>query len=163
MLAMLRYASRSSGPILECGSGLSTLLLGLTADRTGNTVWSLEHDPVWAEQVDRKLRALRICSVSVYCVDLRAYPGFHWYDPPLAQMPWDFGLVVCDGPPGDIYGGRYGLIPVMRARMRSRCIVLLDDLQRKPEQEILARWNAEVGGAIASGGQFKPFGILTLP
>ena len=163
MLAFLDHAWRASGPILECGSGLSTLLLGLTAGRTGNTVWSLEHDPAWGQRVQGTLRAHGIRSVELCVGKLRDYGAFHWYDPPLPWMPSDFGLVVCDGPPGDTPGGRYGLASVMRARLRSRCVVLLDDLQRTAEQEILARWKGELGGTLGRGGQLKPFGILTLP
>lgn len=45
LAAMLRYCDGAEGPILECGSGLSTVLLGLVAQRRGQIVWSLEHEP----------------------------------------------------------------------------------------------------------------------
>ncbi len=39
------------GAVLECGSGLSTLLLGTLAERNGFSVWTLEHDREWYETV----------------------------------------------------------------------------------------------------------------
>src|ERR1700741_4417801 len=38
-----RNAATTDGPILECGSGLTTLLLGMLAGRRGVKVRSLEH------------------------------------------------------------------------------------------------------------------------
>lgn len=60
---MLRYCDSADGPILEWGSGLSTVLLGLAAQRQGNTVWSLEHDPLWAGRVASTLDRYGVTSV----------------------------------------------------------------------------------------------------
>src|SRR3989442_15841288 len=38
-----RAAATTPGPILECGSGLTSILLGLLAGRRGVETWSLEH------------------------------------------------------------------------------------------------------------------------
>lgn len=54
--AFLGCARETEGPILECGSGLSTVLLGLVAARTGSRVYSLEHHAIWADRVRRVLR-----------------------------------------------------------------------------------------------------------
>src|SRR6267143_2557828 len=43
-----RWASQVQGPILECGSGLSTILLGIVAP---GRVTTLEHLPSWQERV----------------------------------------------------------------------------------------------------------------
>src|SRR5215813_12885207 len=50
--AVLDYGQNSEGPILECGSGLTTLLLTLLA---GPRVWSLEHMVEWRRQVQGRL------------------------------------------------------------------------------------------------------------
>jgi hypothetical protein len=47
----INHALVSDGPILECGSGLSTLLLGAVAKRRGHSHWVLEHKPDWAKRV----------------------------------------------------------------------------------------------------------------
>jgi hypothetical protein len=39
---VVRRSATTSGPVLECGSGLSTLLLGIFAARRGIQVWTLD-------------------------------------------------------------------------------------------------------------------------
>jgi predicted O-methyltransferase YrrM len=161
--ASLACARETDGPILECGSGLSTVLLGVVADRTGATVYSLEHQAVWAQRVSRVLRRYGIASVELFVSDLRGYGAYSWYDPPVDHLPEDVSLVVCDGPPGTTRGGRYGLLPVMRSRLRPGCVILLDDAQRPDEREIAARWARELGTDFAIEGSGKMFARLTVP
>src|SRR5437899_7048669 len=46
-------------PILECGSGLTTLVLATVARRTGSAVWTLEHDARCFQLVQSRLRQFR--------------------------------------------------------------------------------------------------------
>jgi len=59
-------------------------------------------------------------------------------------MPRRFALVVCDGPPADTPGGRYGLVPVMREHLSRGCVILLDDAEREHERTIALRWQTEL-------------------
>jgi hypothetical protein len=161
--ALLRRVWQAEGPILECGSGLSTLLVGRVAQRTGNRVWSLEHLPNWAEHVRRALRRYGITSVEVCLAPLRNYGSYTWYSAPREALPRDFALVICDGPPGTTPGGRYGLLPEMRAHLRSGCAILLDDAGRAGEQEVLERWSREAGCAFSTLGLAKPFAQVAVP
>jgi len=54
-----------------------------------------------------------------------------------------FSLIVCDGPPGNSKGGRYGLLPIFGDRMTPETRILLDDADRPGEQEVLDRWKQE--------------------
>ncbi len=161
--AFLRGAREADGPILECGSGLSTVLLGLVAQRTGNQVWSLEHDHEWAKRTRDALRRFRITSVELCVTELRDYGSFTWYDSPAARMPTDFALVVCDGPPGRTPGGRYGLLPILGPHLKPGCTILLDDAARPMEREALARWAHELGVDFTICGADKPFATLVVP
>jgi hypothetical protein len=143
-------AAAADRPVLECGSGLTTLLLAALAARRGIPVWVLEHDPRWSRRVAGRLRRLRragLSAVSLRLAPLRPYEGFSWYAPPLEEMPTRFGLVVCDGPPGDTPGGRYGLMPVMGERLAG-AVILLDDADRPGERKVLDRWAREHGAGI---------------
>jgi predicted O-methyltransferase YrrM len=161
--AFLRGAREAEGPILECGSGLSTVLLGSVAQRTGNRVWSLEHDRAWAKRTRDALRRFGITSVELCVSDLRDYGSYTWYNPPAARMPTDFALVVCDGPPGQTPGGRYGLLPILGSHLKPGCTILLDDAARPMEREALARWAHELGVDFTIGGVDKPFAMFVVP
>jgi hypothetical protein len=159
----LQHAMKNEGPVLECGSGLSTILLGVVAQQRGHQHWALEHTPAWAERVQACLNRYQINAVKLIGQPLKAYGDFDWYGVPLEQMPKNFSLVICDGPPAATKGGRYGLIPVMRRYLAPGAIVLLDDAARIEEQTIAQRWAQEVGGQIQKLGQAKPYICLTLP
>jgi hypothetical protein len=132
--------AKVSGPVLECGSGLSTLICGLIAGRRGIDVFSLEHSQVWYERTQSALRRWDIRGVHLNSAPLRAYAEFEWYDISRIAMPDLFDLIVCDGPPGTTRGGRYGLFPVMRDRIGTSTVILLDDAGRPGETEALRLW-----------------------
>jgi len=155
--ACLKYALRTQGPILECGSGLTTIVLGMITKDSGKTIWSLEDNHKWGEIVNRYIRNNNINSVHLFIKSLKAYRDFSWYDPPSEMMPDDFSLVVCDGPPGKTAGGRYGFVPVMGTHLKSGTVILLDDADRKPEQDIAARWANELKTSLEIFGQDRPY------
>jgi len=138
---VIKQAATTSGPILECGSGLTTILLGLFAGRRGVQVCSLEHTSEWRERVVGVLERYAIPNVQVCLSPLVDHGGFSWYEPP--QLPDQFSMVVCDGPPGSTSGGRYGLMPVMMTRLSNGTVILLDDADRTGEAEVLHRWTLE--------------------
>jgi predicted O-methyltransferase YrrM len=138
-----RQAAISQGPILECGTGLTTLVLASVAGRRGIDVYSLEQDPAWAARVGRALAAAGLQRGTVRLAPLAEYDGYSWYDCADVFAQLRFRLVVCDGPRGDTPGGRYGLLPRMKSHLASGALILLDDASREGEQEVLRRWLAE--------------------
>lgn len=138
-----RQAARTTGPIVECGSGLTTLLLGLLAGRRGIETWSFEHLPEWHRQLATTLARYDIPNVHLMLAPLRSFGDFTWYDPPIATLPGRIHLVICDGPPSDTPGGRYGMLPRLHDRLTSNTVLLLDDAERDTETEVLRRWHTE--------------------
>lgn len=138
-----RWAVRTRGPVLECGTGLTTVLLGVLAGRRWVDVWSLEHDQAWHDRVARVLQHHHIPGVHLCLAPLKSYGAFNWYTLPFAAMPARFSLVVCDGPPEKTRGGRYGLLPVLRDRLTAGTVILLDDAARESEFRVLGRWTRE--------------------
>jgi len=136
-------AISAKGPILECGSGVTTILIGILSAQRKTEVWSLEHFPEWRKRVVDVLAHNNIKGVQVCSSPLIEYGEFVWYDPPFAKIPKEFSLVVCDGPPGATKGGRYGLLPVMGSRLPTGSIILLDDAGRPAEMEMINRWQSE--------------------
>jgi hypothetical protein len=146
---VIKRARTTTGPILECGSGLTSILLGLVAGRRGVEIWSLEHIPEWHARVEMTLRRHRIPGVRLHLAPLREYGEFSWYDSPLDSLPDNFSLVVCDGPPGTTHGGRYGLLPSLGTHLAAGALILLDDANRVGEAETLSRWIAEANVSVA--------------
>src|SRR5262245_2632147 len=93
--ACVHHALATNGAILECGSGLTTILLGLIAKRRGRTVWTLENNQEWGERVNGVLKKNRIDCVRFCIRPLKNFGEYCWYDPPLEEMP-EFSLVICD-------------------------------------------------------------------
>ena len=136
-------ALAARGPILECGSGLTTILLGWLAGRRGIETWSLEHMPDWHARMSTTLQRYNIPNSHISLAPLREYSEFSWYDPPLTNLPASFYLVICDGPPGTTPGNRYGLLPVLGDRFHRDSVILLDDSNRPAEEAVLNRWSTE--------------------
>lgn len=158
----VRHSMASDGPILECGSGLSTIVVGILAKRRGLTHWVLENDPVWASRVRGYLRRFQLDNVILCVGPMKEYGDFTWYDAPVHDMP-PFRLVICDGPPASTRGGRYGLSRVLQSRVASGCVVLLDDAEREEERLIAERWASEFGAKYIISGTAKPHIRLELP
>ena len=163
LAAVVDAARRARGPILECGCGLSTLVLGIEAEKRGLEVYSLEHDSSWAKRTKRAVERHGIRSVTIIVARLRSYGAFIWYDPPRSELPSAFSLVVCDGPPHTTRGGRYGLLPVLHAHLEADCEILLDDVGRDEDRRTLDRWESEFGLRSTIQGVAKPFARLHLP
>lgn len=163
LVAALRHALCTKGNILECGTGLSTLLLGIIAQQNGRCLWSLEHSRPWGRKVRDELRTYRIDSVNMFVKPMKDYGEYTWYDAPLDKLPGNISLVVCDGPPGSTPGGRYGLVPVMKRRLAPGAVILLKDGIREGEQAIASRWVEETGADGELIGEVDPYIELRLP
>jgi len=154
-------AWHTRGPVLECGSGLSTLLLGIVAERQDYQVYSLEHDESWHERVSEAVQRAGLTHVTVIVAPLLLHNGYVWYDAP-GDLPADFSLVLCDGPPAATMGGRHGLLAELRPALADDCVILLDDAARDGEQEVLVRWTAEHQVTHHLEGVEKPFAVVEL-
>ena len=133
--------------ILECGTGLTTIIAGLNSGE----VWSLEQDDEWAQKVMRAMDRNRI-SAHIIAAPLREYEGYVWYDLTGLKLPLHYDLVICDGPYVNIARGstiyqawRYGVLPQMKLAGMSFKEMLIDDLDEKRSGPILERWGKEFG------------------
>jgi hypothetical protein len=140
-----KHSVETRGPILECGSGITTVLLGLLCAPRGVEIFSLENSTEWQKRLSEVLKSNGISGVQLCRAPLVEYGEFVWYDFPLDAMPAEFSLVVCDGPPGTTKGGRYGLMPILGQRLPRGSVVLLDDAERPAEMELIRRWENEFG------------------
>jgi hypothetical protein len=147
------------GPVLECGSGLSTIVLAIEGERYGVDVYALEHDPAWAARMRAELERLRLTRTRVLRSRLQSYGEFAWYAVP-DELPHSFSFVVCDGPPANLCG-RYGLLPVLGERIHGE--ILLDDATRAHEEWVISTWVARFGVSALVEPARNPYARVRLP
>lgn len=139
--------------IVECGSGVSTVLLARAARDTGGRLYALEHDPGWAATVRGLLERERLDRIAtVVRAPLRPHPlararcGWYAADQ-LARLPASgIDLLLVDGPPAGEPGlgeARYPALPALAGRLAPDAIVALDDVDRPGEASVLAAWERE--------------------
>jgi predicted O-methyltransferase YrrM len=163
LAASLREVLAGNASVLECGSGLSTLLIGAARRASNAPHWALEHNPEWGARVQKALDQYGVRHVTLHIAPLKSRDGFDWYDPPMDRIPQGFGLVICDGPPSNTRGGRVGLLPVMRRRLAPGAVILLDDAARGGERDVAERWRAEWGARPQEAGVDKPYFRIVVP
>jgi predicted O-methyltransferase YrrM len=133
--------------VVECGSGASTIVLArLLRQREAGAVVAVEHDDAWAELVDDLLRREQLDGVArVVFAPLEGEPP--WYAPSaVAALPAEVDLLVVDGPPAHLPGEehrRAPALPFFQRRLVPGATVVLDDVDRPGEREVLARWEAQ--------------------
>ncbi len=168
LVELAHRAVMTPGPILECGSGVTSIVLGLLAGRRGVAVHALEHDAEWFAKIAGVLGSFRIPGVRLHLSPLRNWGSLTWYEIPARDWPSEFQLVVCDGPPNTTPGGRYGLLPLVGPQLPRGSVILLDDATYPPEAQMLERWRAEqpmhvdVREAPTGEGPTKAYAVLTL-
>jgi predicted O-methyltransferase YrrM len=140
--------------IVECGSGTSTIVLArlLRQQSTGGRLVALEHDAGWVERVTDMLRRESLDAIAhVVHAPLEGEPP--WYArTALAQTSEDIELLIVDGPPAFDPGHGRRREPALDAfdpRLDPAASVILDDIDRPGEQQVLAAWRARPGWTFA--------------
>jgi hypothetical protein len=150
---LLSELGRGRTRIVECGSGVSTIALARALRDRGGRLHALEHDADWAEFVVGWLEREGLDgTASVIEAPLRphglALDGSGWYDERAVERLPEAGveLLLVDGPPAgepDVARSRYPALPVLGDRLADSAIVVLDDVNRPGEAEVLAAWERE--------------------
>jgi tRNA A58 N-methylase Trm61 len=135
------HSSRSH--IVECGSGVSTVLLArLLRERGSGTITSLEHDPHWARLIAAQLEREALTTIAqVLLAPLGEDSGWYEFDEPLGPVD----LLIVDGPPAYEPGDELRRAPALEhfdAQLMPGSVVILDDLDRGGEQQVIADWEA---------------------
>lgn len=149
------------GTMLECGSGLSTLIMSMIAEQTGARIFSLEHDQEWHELMNARLAASGLTASGLILSPLCSYGEYDWYDD--RTVPGEcqaIDVILCDGPPNSTKGGRYGVLPRMSHLLSENAIIIVDDAQREEETRMIQRWRKESQRDIVLQETFPNFVVL---
>jgi len=132
--------------VLELGSGVSTIIAGLTLQKTGGRIRSVDHDPVFKAETGMELANHGLLELAEVCESpLKEITvdnsSFQWYDLSLlGEIPM-IDILVIDGPPGNIQPlSRYPALPLLYDKLAKNAVVILDDGGRKDEKRVVARW-----------------------
>lgn len=138
--------------IVECGSGVSTLVLARCAQLNGaGHVCSLEHSLDTVQQVRRNLAHHELSEfATVLHAPLQQYElggqTWSWYS--LEGLPeTGIDMLFVDGPPGATQAlARYPAGPFLLNRLTPGAAAFLDDAGRSDEKQISQRWLQEFPG-----------------
>jgi hypothetical protein len=141
-------ALASPGPFLDCGSGLTTVVVGVIADQLGTRVWSLEQDLPWYRRMRSVLAKYEILSVDLRYAPLRSYGEYAWYDVDERSFPRTFTHIFCDGPavfpndwPEPLHSNwRAGVVSALQAMGVGFDSILLDDAEDPRSATVRERW-----------------------
>jgi len=101
---IIQMAREANGPILESGTGLSTLLMA-TAN-PNHLVTSYDNDIEWYQRTKTLLEGFGVTNVDLKCAPLKDHGTFAWYDADLGDSR--YAMFFCDGPPRYNKGQRMG-------------------------------------------------------
>ena len=132
-------ARLADGPIIEAGSGLTTIVL---AAATEHPVFCLEHDPIWAAHLGGIIEESGVSNVGVCLCPIKD----GWYDLSdyEAELPERFALGLNDGPPQTL-GNRMGFYDHF-----GHCTdtIIVDDADDRAYGTATVEWCAENGKRI---------------
>jgi hypothetical protein len=126
------------GHILECGSGLSTLVMGIALAGTEHCVYALEHDLAWLRTTARWLEQYEIGNVTLIYAPIMPTETGDWYGVEPSDLPDQFDGVLIDGPKRDI-GRREVLFDRLGPQMEMASTWIVDDCADPSLEAMLRR------------------------
>jgi len=165
--------------MVECGGGISTLYMARLLSTQGGHLYTIDHDERWAGLLSNMLQEEGLGSVvTVIHAPMEpneyALEGNKWYSATQIEKELTdkrIDLLLVDGPLAcepEIGLARYPAVPYFKSRLSADCTVILDDIHRKGEREIVQRWSRDLGipfqmrmldGGIAIGCRKVSFNV----
>ena len=138
--------SITHGNVLECGSGSTTIAMGMAADRAGHgvTIHTLEHDVDWWRKTAAMIKKYKIKSIRLYYAPLEIDGDEAWYQVP-EELPSKFDLCVIDGP--QRRHGRGQVWEKLGSRIEDATWVM-DDVNDQPELDLFKSYTEPQGRSM---------------
>lgn len=154
--------------ILEVGSGTSTIWLGYCAEAWGGKIVSLDHDEYFASRTRAAVAEHQLEET----VDVRVAPltpveidgdTYEWYALSAIEDVESVDVLIVDGPPSSAgESSRLPAVPLLRERLSDRAVVVLDDVSRTDEKEILDDWHGQLQGSVKVDLGVDHLGVLEI-
>lgn len=135
---------------LECGSGVSTIVIGnYFKENERGMLISLEHDEKYAIYWQNKILArglgdfVKIIYAPLVSCEIEG-KEFKWYDTSTFNESMKIDFAIIDGPPGHIQPmSRYPFFSKLRHHFAKGSKILLDDALRHDELKMVELWKEE--------------------
>ena len=146
------YANSTN--IIECGSGLSTLVIGKLLSKQKNAqILAIENDETWINLITRLLNDNMISNVTFRKSDLIQMQEEgkigKWYNIPEILEKSDLvDAIIVDGPYAEKHHdpySRYYSYQLIANRLKRGGFVYLDDVNRHAEKDFLNEWLKRTG------------------
>lgn len=141
----IAHARTCNGHVLQCGSSLDTLVLGIVCARKTETpthVWCLEHDQQRANLIRSWLTDYGIPNVHVIVARPQLFADHVWYKVDTGQLPKNFSLAICEGGQSSPRGV-VGLIAKMQGQLHTDSVILAQHVREAKDHGYLTRWATE--------------------
>lgn len=144
--------------IVECGAGISTIYIASLLKQIGDPkkkIYTIDHDENWLSILQRELDQHSLSEYATLihasltnsdaCLNKKA----KWYDTIKIEehIPESvIDLLFVDGPPANKKGlelSRYPALPYFKNKLSDHSLIVLDDADRKGEEQIALRWAKE--------------------
>lgn len=158
--ACMEWGFQANQNIIECGSGLSSLLAAAAGMKNNTFIYSLEDHEYWAQKMQDLAQKHGLTNLTVLHAPITDYGDFAWYNPDESLLPNRIDVALCDGPLGSTKGGRIGLLPRMHTRFTKDTTVLLDDFDRVGEKLTAEAWCADYQMEIEAVKGKKSYAVL---
>lgn len=147
-------AKRAEGPILETGTGLTTLVMAIANPKV--QIHCLEHDPIWGSATKYRIDCFDIKNVTIHCHPLRDYDKGKWYDRTDLTTE-SFSLALCDGPPRRI-SNRSIFYDQMGDQIKN-AVVVMDDADDEAAVKPFKDWAKTLGREVTVLGKRRYFAV----
>jgi hypothetical protein len=145
---------RRPAVVVECGSGLTTLVLALAIEQhqLPTRIVSLEHQDSYAVRTRELLERhgvaghaeVRLAPLAPTSLADHDTP---WYDEAALAGLEEIGMLLVDGPPtGTGPLARYPAVPLLLDHLAERCVILMDDMFRDSDRTTAELWSGLLDG-----------------
>lgn len=137
---------RKPKKILEIGSGTSTVWMATFAASVNAQLISVDHLEEYRETTHQSLRDLGLeAQVDLRLAELMEIEiggeTAKWYDADQFADLYDIDMVIVDGPPESTgLNPRFPAFPLLRDKLSSGALIVVDDLHREQETQMVEKW-----------------------
>lgn len=138
--AAVDLSRAAKGPILEIGSGISTILMA--AANPKKKIYAIEHDAEYAAKLEKMTAEAGVGNVFLVTANIKN----GWYDlsEDMGDLPKQFGFALVDGPPR-VFGDRMKFFDALGKRCST---IMCDDAEDPAYSAKLAGWAEKQGRNI---------------